>query len=321
MSGIEFTPEKLDEKIKKMDKTLAFLKDIKRQTDLELQRREEEGVENEGCMSPFTVKRKKTVIEIMEPLGEAAEFMNNILKDETGTERPKLHEIFGRDNQCQRVEHIKELADVAQHLVAKSHFASDERWQGTQKACESIECVLREAGLGAELNAARAKAVQEVADIVPRGVRRASVVPDAPLPPVLVRSMTSDRKALFAELDLAESEVEVLDSTRRIFESYGKAQDEVLEGTDFENVTQVLVEHVQKEAAEKAAERGLQKALLPSNEVVRKWVLSVIDPNLDGAITFKEGLVGFKAVVDDIETQDEVNPRSRAATAAEPTES
>lgn len=318
----ELTTEKLDETIQKMDSKLSALKNVKRRTEIEIQRIQEETAQGaeEGAASPFRASRKKAVIEIMEPLGRARDFMNDVLKGETGTERPRLHEIFGRDNHCQRVEHIRELVDVAQRLVAKSYFASDKRWQETMKACESIEAILRDAGLGAELKAARAKAAEELADIVPQGVRRESVMLDTPVEPVLTRSISNMRKGLFLELDLADHELEVLHSTTRIFESYGKGKDDVLEGRDYENVIKILIEHVQEEAARKAAEHGLEKPLIPNADAVKNWVLSIIDPNGDELITFEEGLRGFKAVVDDIETDDDLQLKTRKLTIDDATE-
>merc|ERR1719510_437810 len=75
----------------------------------------------------------------------------------------------------------------------------------------------------------------------------------------------------------------------------------MVEGKVYESAIEDLASYVRQEAAERLQKYGSQMTL-PSEELLRTWVTDIVDPNHDGAISREEARIGFRQVVNDIES-------------------
>merc|ERR1719440_449231 len=116
--------------------------------------------------------------------------------------------------------------------------------------------------------------------------------------------MRFDRAKMLADLDTAETESESLHAIEMLFATYDADDSFALVGHAYNECVTDITRHLHSEA-ERVAERYGTTKMLPSDEVLKQWVIEIVDPNGDGAITFEEARQGFKVVVDDIETGDD----------------
>jgi hypothetical protein len=290
-----FTADELRRIVLSVDKGLRALRSI------------EETDDSAGFSSPrrWSVKRKIGINNLLRTLGEVRDFMRGLLEKESGTKRPLLFELFS-DN-VGVLAHVDAVLDMVLDMLLNTNLQKDPRSQEAKKACASVQSVLQEAGLGDKLAKAREQARRDVDALIPELVRR---------PSTEVQHFVSEQKVLFnrmkmfENLDEAETEGEVLSAIDTLFDSYS-ADGSVLTGDTFEQCIQDIMQHIHNEAARVADKYGANK-MLPSDEALREWILQVVDPNGDGAITWEEAKSGFKYVVDDIESgADYVKKRSR----------
>jgi len=292
---VALTPETFDAIL---DKITARLKSLR---EAVTENNQAEGSED-LTPSRYNVKRKKTMHNMLEPLGEARDFMWQLLKHETGTHgRPELQAIFGGD--CRRVARLQISADTLAWLLAGSHLVEDERLRDCVSACKDVMGVLSSVGMGDRVAAALAIEREEVDTLVmgPTEAERE-----------LVRSLTSSRTRartlsqegrlrLIQDIDDGETAKGVLEKIDTLFDAYDRDRTELLEGEAYETAMQDLTTYVLKEAEEIAAMYKMP-SLVPSENLVKQWVQDTVDPNQDGAVTRVEARVGFKKVVDDYET-------------------
>jgi len=247
-----------------------------------------------GSPSTTSVARKKALFSVFEPVDQARDFMTGLLEHETGTkERPQLQLVFGGD--CHRIAHVRAVLEMLGEMLQGSHMAKADRMSMCLKRCEAVESVLRDSGLGASLAKAQEDEKGKVQEIltpaaIPASVSSSSLTPASP----------SSRLKYLQAIDEAESANAVLRKIDRLFDAYDADGNGLLEGDNYEQAINDLSQYMLKEAQERMEKYG--KGTLPPESLIRQWVTDVVDPNNDGAITREEARIGFKQVVDDIET-------------------
>merc|ERR1712087_518666 len=90
----------------------------------------------------------------------------------------------------------------------------------------------------------------------------------------------------------------------------------VLKGQSYDDIVQLLVEHMQEEASIKEKEMQAKYGIgfqVPPEKELNEWIRTILDPNLDEAITIDKAIHGFKKVVDEIETGEEYSAKRRTS--------
>lgn len=180
--------------------------------------------------------------------------------------------------------------------------------------CKIAEGVLREQGQGDAFAAMVEEIKERMINAVPRAPSFPSVpsIPSGPgspsePEPQIPKKQSSRRNnmELLKELDDTGA-IDVFENVaRKLFGKYGPDRDDIVDGVAYEQLIQDCMEYVTQEADQKyLIDLKLEKSLLPAPEDLRRWVAECLDPNQDGVITFQEALLGFRKLVDDIETED-----------------
>lgn len=268
-----------------------------------------------GGESPnkMTVALKRALFGVFEPVGLARDFMEGLLAHESGTQhRPQLQEVFGGD--CHRIARISAVLDLITELLQRRRLSRDDRLTSCRSRCESVMSVLKDSGLSERLAQAEVEEKEKVEEMV--ASRDSTPVAGLPvfhgLGPAEEEEPSlpspSRRKTLIAQIDGAETSHAVLDHIDTLFEEYDNRGTGLVEGKAYEAAISDLTAHVRREA-EEVMKKYDKPMTLPSEELLRQWVMDVVDPNHDGAITREEARIGFKQVVDDIETGGEYERR------------
>lgn len=113
----------------------------------------------------MSVHLKKAIHQNLVLIGEARDFMFGLLQHETGSEREKLHAIFG--GSCRRVARIRAVVEMIQTMLGNRHNASDPRLSQCLEACNSVEGVLLSAGLKTSLEKAQQVEKERITAHVP----------------------------------------------------------------------------------------------------------------------------------------------------------
>lgn len=255
------------------------------------------------------VRSQSSLLRSLELLGVLDDIFDDIFKDD----RAALVKVFGGD--CHRVATMQALVEQLQVMIANSphqhEHKADARLKRSINFCQSVESVLKDVNLGQTLAAAQqlvrpnivmATVAEKETHAAPKDALQIGV--DLFSDERQLQSMQAKRTTMFTDLDAADSCVEARASGEALFEEFDEDGNGILEDEEADMAISYAVTHVMREGAERSAKyRG--RLSLPSEEIVREWVWKMVDEDGDGRITREEAIRGFKAVVDDIDAQEE----------------
>eukprot|EP00405_Crypthecodinium_cohnii_P016766 CAMPEP_0206452848 /NCGR_PEP_ID=MMETSP0324_2-20121206/20190_1 /ASSEMBLY_ACC=CAM_ASM_000836 /TAXON_ID=2866 /ORGANISM="Crypthecodinium cohnii, Strain Seligo" /LENGTH=325 /DNA_ID=CAMNT_0053923017 /DNA_START=55 /DNA_END=1032 /DNA_ORIENTATION=+ len=265
-----------------------------------------------------TVRYKKCIYTMLEQVGRAREFIYLLLAVDTAAGRPKLKEVFG---DCTHIAMIHVFIDTLSPMLEGSNLAEDGRLQQCHRACDSVEGVLRDAGLSDRLAEARQQAAEHAEQLAQQTAE--STKQPAPTststststsassinvpvfkakPPRQHRRPSGEevvvRAKMLEEIDAAKTAENAVDLVDELFHVYDRDGSGVLQGEEYDKVLKDLTAHILREAQERKKRLGM--SFLPPEEILHQWVVDVVDPNHDGAITLEEARIGFRKAVNDV---------------------
>jgi hypothetical protein len=242
---------------------------------------------------------------LFEPFGHACELIDAILKKrESGYERLKVE-----------AEEIGKISGALSGLQSLEELQSDKRLKRCKEACSKVYAILEDFDRGAADR--MQKAAAEELCLSPSGESApyaAEPPPEAPSgdqsppkPQPLMRKKSEEHRLnLLKDIDDCETSKEAEPLIVQLFQAYGQDNSYgFLEGEVIDKVINDLVTHVRREWDERNERHRKRygKALMGevTDEYLKDWCMQSIDPDGDRCITWEEGVVGFKKVVDDIE--------------------
>lgn len=139
------------------------------------------------------VKLKKAEVDLLKCFEEARDFMLQMLKNES---RETLQNMFGGD--CKRIASINGCLERAQ--FGDKGNQNDQRTDGCKKACESVEQILEDLGLGWKLRQALEEArvrQRSKSEFKPEGIAaelQQAVIESAVVEPIIIEEPSPKRE-------------------------------------------------------------------------------------------------------------------------------
>lgn len=288
--------------------------------------------------STLTVGMKKALNNAMPVLGDIRDFIRALLEEEGHDKgRPILTDLFGGD--CERIAQLQVSIDLVKALLEGSNLAREPRLVQCSEATGIIADVLCGSGLRSKMEEAQQRGRQRLnteAVVKTATTRRASIgfcIPDCEdteeVPPAKgrgyddepaqaakkeepVRLSADQRMILLQEIDDEDDGQTVDSKIETLFKAYDFDDSGFLCGEEYTKAMQELTEYVLAEAQKRATALKMPVMMPPAN-LVQDWIIGVVDPNGDGAITLEEAKQGFKKVVDEVDDKSEYRKRKQAA--------
>lgn len=242
-----------------------------------------------------SVARSKAMREILEPIGRARDFMEQMLFERKGSNlelaNAHLKHLFGEDG-CDLIANIRVHVAEAQQMLDGSQLGDDLRLSGCLRQCDAVEDILKSVfRLDAKLDDAhrRAQVKAAAADL-----------------------SQEELHTMLFEIDEGDEPEAAID---KLFDAYTQQGEEVISGQAKDKLTELVATYVSDESKARAERLGRKSlALEPEQIVALGFVTQCLDLNGDGSITRKEAKHGFMQALNDIDPPSDVRRRTRELT-------